>query len=565
MADLSEGQEVEPQENKDDIVEKSPKLRFIRFNEELGNGAYKRVYRGYDSHTGCEIAWNVIKVNGMPASERRRITEEINLIKTLKHPNIIHFISAWVNRAKEEVVFITEIVTGGSLKSYLKRIRYPKLKVIKLWCREILSGLEYLHSQKPNPIVHRDLKCDNIFIMANTGQIRIADLGLSTTMSRSHIASVVGTPEYMAPEVFDERYGPKVDIYAFGMCLLEMCTLTPPYRECHNPASVFRKVMAGIKPQALDLINDENVKEFISICISCIDKRPSASELLEHPFLNLDETDERIHKPVALKTADISPAPNRKTEIIHQPKVLSLSLILQYEGESNQIDFDYKVGEDKPETVAAEMVEALQLESSAINVVTKEIETLVKAKIALNEASGACQDLKIKDLRREGTMFSDVAKSVQQDIRARDADSSACVTCHSKISSINCSFDAQASHIDRGEPFSSSKSSSSHCEESARNSRLSDDSIESADHKHIPSFAGSLRRGNEGNTKSDVEALQRALNAVLGVKCRIDGVFARKTESLVKQFQEKYRLHVDGVVTHEVWDRLMTEQDRLSS
>lgn len=561
MADLTEETQDTSLENKDDIVEKSPKQRFMRvnskqFNEELGNGAYKRVYRGYDSHTGCEVAWNVIKVNGMPASERRRITEEINLIKTLKHPNIIHFISAWVNRAKDEVVFITEIVTGGSLKSYLKRIRYPKLKVIKLWCREILLGLDYLHSQQPNPIVHRDLKCDNIFIMANTGQIRIADLGLSTTMSRSHIASVVGTPEYMAPEVFDERYGPKVDIYAFGMCLLEMCTLSPPYRECHNPASVFRKVMAGIKPQALDQIVDESVKDFIAVCISNIDRRPSAAELLTHPFLVIDESDESIHEPVALKpTIDSSPGPNKKAEVV-QPKILALSLILQYEGESNQIDFEYKLGEDKPETVAAEMVEALHLEQSAINIVTKEIEALVRAKVFTIEPTPR---------RPEENKFSEVAKAVKRDQRLRDEETENI----SKLSSVNGSFDTQTNHVEK-EQLSSSKSSSSH-EDFTRHSRLSDSSLESADHKNpIPNFTGCIRRGHDTNSKTEVEALQRALNTALGVRCRIDGVFARKTESLVKEFQEKHRMHVDGIVTHEVWDRLMSkryigEQDRLNT
>lgn len=79
-------------------MEISPKGRFKRFNEELGSGAYKTVYKAIDEDTGREVAWNVIKLRNLPKGEKKRIMEEINLIKNLKHDNIIHFISAWVVR-----------------------------------------------------------------------------------------------------------------------------------------------------------------------------------------------------------------------------------------------------------------------------------------------------------------------------------------------------------------------------------------------------------------------------------------------------------------------------------
>ena len=89
------------------------------------------MYKAYDNETGWEVAWNVIKLQRLPDSkgaifvdfylleERKRISDEIALLKQLKHPNIIHFINAWINRQKEEVVFITEAVTGGSLKRFI--------------------------------------------------------------------------------------------------------------------------------------------------------------------------------------------------------------------------------------------------------------------------------------------------------------------------------------------------------------------------------------------------------------------------------------------------------------
>lgn len=95
--------------------------------------------------------------------------------------------------------------------------------------------MNYLHTQKI-PIIHRDIKCDNIFVNSNSGDIKIGDLGLSTTMKDSYTSSVLGTPEFMAPELYEEHYGTEVDIYAFGMAVLEMLTQEAPYRECSNPA-----------------------------------------------------------------------------------------------------------------------------------------------------------------------------------------------------------------------------------------------------------------------------------------------------------------------------------------
>ena len=154
------------------------------------------------------------------------------------------------------------------------------MKIIKGWCREILQGLEYLHDMTPKPVIHRDIKCENIFINSNKGEIRIGDLGLATSMSASFANSVLGTPHFMAPEMYEEVYGTGVDIYSFGMCLLEMVTLQIPYGECENPAQVYKKVISGKKPQSLDLILNEEVKCFILECLKDQYERPTATGLL---------------------------------------------------------------------------------------------------------------------------------------------------------------------------------------------------------------------------------------------------------------------------------------------
>merc|ERR1719506_582979 len=146
-------------------------------------------------------------------------------------------------------------MTSGTLRQFVLRSRQSaKLKVIKRWCIQILRGLIYLHGQN---IIHRDLKCDNIFINGSAGEVKIGDLGLATVMHAQTAQSVVGRPEFIAPELYEEDYTEKVDIYSFGMCLLELITNECPYAECQNAAQIYRKVTKGEMPMGLQKVKIE--------------------------------------------------------------------------------------------------------------------------------------------------------------------------------------------------------------------------------------------------------------------------------------------------------------------
>jgi WNK lysine deficient protein kinase len=161
------------------------------------------------------------------------------------------------------------------------------MKAVKCWARQILTGLKYLHSQDP-PIIHRDIKCDNIFINGNHGEVKIGDLGLATVMEQANAKSVIGTPEFMAPELYDENYNELADIYSFGMCMLEMVTFEYPYCECRNSAQIYKKVSSGIKPASLSKVKDPEVMKFIEKCLLPASERLSAEELLLDSFLNVN-------------------------------------------------------------------------------------------------------------------------------------------------------------------------------------------------------------------------------------------------------------------------------------
>ncbi|KAK8472645.1 hypothetical protein PHAVU_002G270000 [Phaseolus vulgaris] len=188
---------------------------------------------------------------------------------------------------RKTVNMITELFTSGSLKQFRKKHKKVDLKAVKGWARQILLGLNYLHGHNP-PVIHRDLKCDNIFINGHQGEVKIGDLGLATFLDRSNAKSVIGTPEFMAPELYDESYNELADIYSFGMCMLELVTSEYPYSECRNSAQIYKKVSSGIKPFALSKVTDPEMKSFIEKCLVPASQRLSAKELLMDPFLQMN-------------------------------------------------------------------------------------------------------------------------------------------------------------------------------------------------------------------------------------------------------------------------------------
>ncbi|XP_069544949.1 serine/threonine-protein kinase WNK1 isoform X6 [Brachyistius frenatus] len=347
-------------------VATSPGGRFLKFDIELGRGAFKTVYKGLDTETWVEVAWCELQDRKLTKAEQQRFKEEAEMLKGLQHPNIVRFYDSWesVLRGKKCIVLVTELMTSGTLKTYLKRFKVMKPKVLRSWCRQILKGLHFLHTRTP-PIVHRDLKCDNIFITGPTGSVKIGDLGLATLMRTSFAKSVIGTPEFMAPEMYEEHYDESVDVYAFGMCMLEMATSEYPYSECQNAAQIYRKVTSGIKPASFDKVNDPEIKEIIECCIrQNKSQRLSIRDLLNHAFFGEDtgvrvelaEEDNGTQDCLALRIW------------VEEPKKLKGK-----HKDNEAIEFSYDLENDSAEEVASEMVKSGFFHESDAKVVGKSI------------------------------------------------------------------------------------------------------------------------------------------------------------------------------------------------
>eukprot|EP00976_Prorocentrum_cordatum_P049103 991299-Prorocentrum_minimum.AAC.4 len=222
--------------------------RWVRYEESLGSGSFKVAYKGFDKKMGIEVAWNKVNLFGRHLTEddRERLHREVEILTSLDNPYIIKCYGAWRGPKDNEINFITELFTSGTLRDFRRKHQGICVRdAVCKWGKNILKGLEYLHTHNP-PIIHRDLKCDNIFINGHSGEVKIADLGLAALVENSQRAqTVIGTPEFMAPELYDEHYDERVDIYAFGMVMLELATLRFPYDELRNPAQIFKAVSSG--------------------------------------------------------------------------------------------------------------------------------------------------------------------------------------------------------------------------------------------------------------------------------------------------------------------------------
>ncbi|XP_055825704.1 probable serine/threonine-protein kinase WNK3 [Solanum dulcamara] len=401
--DLASEQEPDDSESEPEFVELDPTGRYGRYKEVLGKGAFKKVYRAFDELEGIEVAWNQVKVADLlrNAVDLERLYSEVHLLKTLKHKNIIKFYNSWVDTKTENINIITEIFTSGNLRQYRKKHKKVDLRALKNWSRQILEGLSYLHGHDP-PVIHRDLKCDNLFVNGNQGEVKIGDLGLAAILRKARSAhSVIGTPEFMAPELYEEEYNELVDIYAFGMCLLELVTFEYPYVECANAAQIYKKVTAGIRPASLAKVKDPVVKAFIEKCIAKVSERLSAKELLMDPFLRSDDDSGSISRSLsshpihADKSDDASdsgrspqdPVPEGSRDFTVQGQRKDLNTIFlklritDSTGHIRNIHFPFDIEVDTANAVASEMVEELDLTDQDVSAIADMIDSEIRSYI----------------------------------------------------------------------------------------------------------------------------------------------------------------------------------------
>ncbi|GAN02398.1 ste20-like protein [Mucor ambiguus] len=246
----------------------------------IGQGASGGVFIAHRQDHAMPVAIKQMNLEKQPKKEL--IINEIMVMKRSQQKNIVNFIESYLWNGDLWVVM--EYMEGGSLTDVVTCNMIMEGQIAAI-CKEVLEGLKHLHA---NGVIHRDIKSDNI-LLSMQGDIKLTDFGFCAQLHEptSKRTTLVGTPYWMAPEVVTRKaYDQKVDIWSLGILAIEMIEGEPPYLN-ENPLRALYLIANNGTP---DLQNPESLsdifKDFLFLCLQVDPSfRPSAAELLRHPFL----------------------------------------------------------------------------------------------------------------------------------------------------------------------------------------------------------------------------------------------------------------------------------------